>query len=55
MVEQSELVQDLVYTVQCQFCLFCAGKQCRLDSNFGKGETKLVEDCSQLAVAGEDT
>ena len=55
MAEQYEAVRDLIYSLQCQYCLFCADKQCRLDANYGKGETKLVEVCSQLTVAGEDT
>lgn len=56
MVEKCDTVRDLLYSLQCQYCLLCTkDKQCQLDLNFGKGDTKLVEDCSQLTVAGEDT
>jgi hypothetical protein len=47
--------RELIFTLQCQFCLLCSDKQCRLDANFGKGETKLAENCTQSTVAGEDT
>jgi hypothetical protein len=56
-IDQSESVQDLIHTVQCQYCLYCTKRQrqCRLDPNFGKCETKLVENCTQVTIAGEDT
>jgi hypothetical protein len=55
MIEQCEAIRDLIYLLQCQYCLLCFDKQCRLDDNYGRGGTKLVEDCSQLMIAGEDT
>jgi hypothetical protein len=48
-------IRNLIYLVQCQFCLLCdEQKECKLDSNYGSGETKLVEDCEQSTFAGED-